>query len=314
MSQTPSPNDGTPKRSSRYPNHSERRATHNAVERVRREALNQKLLTLASLLPPTATFRRPSKNVIINSAIATLSAGTRHRVQVADELRSLNDEAERLRMEVNEWRARAQCPPLEITDRSPVFQALMRGESVHADIEERSEPPNDDEEDSDEEDTIGTSTVILQSPQDLGHTYGGSGMLAPSSPSGLASASPPSHVTVAFPFGQLQAESPGSPQADLVYGPGHSRHEYGVGHGMTRTPPNSPWPPASQDRVAAQLQDVYEQQRQILQTSAAMIMALPFPQDADPFPVRNTRMEPATVMRSGRPTFNGEYPPPTMHF
>ncbi|KAJ7699584.1 hypothetical protein B0H17DRAFT_1255718 [Mycena rosella] len=59
---------GPPKRkTARRANTAERRATHNAVERIRRDALNGRFLTLASLLPPLAMLRRPSKAAIVSS-------------------------------------------------------------------------------------------------------------------------------------------------------------------------------------------------------------------------------------------------------
>ncbi|KAJ7688771.1 hypothetical protein B0H14DRAFT_872309 [Mycena olivaceomarginata] len=60
---------GTPpkRRAARRANTAERRATHNAVERMRRETLNGRFLTLESLLPPLAALRRPSKAAIVSS-------------------------------------------------------------------------------------------------------------------------------------------------------------------------------------------------------------------------------------------------------
>ncbi|KAJ6549691.1 hypothetical protein B0H19DRAFT_182974 [Mycena capillaripes] len=55
-STTPTPADGAqqPKRrATRRASTAERRATHNAVERIRRETLNGRFLTLASMLPPS---------------------------------------------------------------------------------------------------------------------------------------------------------------------------------------------------------------------------------------------------------------------
>jgi len=47
----------------------ERRATHNAVERARRESLNVRFLELAANLPATCTVRRPSKSLIVNKSL-----------------------------------------------------------------------------------------------------------------------------------------------------------------------------------------------------------------------------------------------------
>ncbi|KAJ7023996.1 hypothetical protein C8F04DRAFT_1303447 [Mycena alexandri] len=88
------------RRPPRRANTAERRATHNAVERMRRETLNGRFLTLASLLPPLAALRRPSKSAIVGSSIATVHASRRHRVLAAQTLRAISREAENLRRPV----------------------------------------------------------------------------------------------------------------------------------------------------------------------------------------------------------------------
>ncbi|KAF9450265.1 hypothetical protein P691DRAFT_701630, partial [Macrolepiota fuliginosa MF-IS2] len=72
---------------SRRANTAERRATHNAVERQRRETLNGRFLDLAALLPNLSQIRRPSKSSIVNSSIAHIHASRRHRMLAARELR-----------------------------------------------------------------------------------------------------------------------------------------------------------------------------------------------------------------------------------
>ena len=49
----------------RPPSTAERRATHNAVERARRESLNGRFMELASALPAMAQVKRPSKSIIV---------------------------------------------------------------------------------------------------------------------------------------------------------------------------------------------------------------------------------------------------------
>ncbi|KAJ7673053.1 hypothetical protein DFH06DRAFT_1319267 [Mycena polygramma] len=78
-------------------NTAERRAAHNAVERTRRETLNGRFLTLASMLPPLAMLRRPSKAAIVHTSIVTINATRRHRVLAAQTLRALSREVENLR-------------------------------------------------------------------------------------------------------------------------------------------------------------------------------------------------------------------------
>ncbi|KAJ7793048.1 hypothetical protein B0H14DRAFT_2928461, partial [Mycena olivaceomarginata] len=60
-------------------NTAERRASHNAVERARRETLNARFLDLAALLPNLKHLRRPSKSAIVNSSIAHARATRRYR-------------------------------------------------------------------------------------------------------------------------------------------------------------------------------------------------------------------------------------------
>ncbi|KAJ6475145.1 hypothetical protein C8R47DRAFT_704707 [Mycena vitilis] len=122
------------KRRVRRANTAERRATHNAVERMRRDALNARFLTLASMLPPLAALRRPSKAAIVGTSIATVKAARRHRVLAAQTLRALAREAEGLRREVNEWRARARVPHLDLPVRSEAHDAILRAEVEDFDL------------------------------------------------------------------------------------------------------------------------------------------------------------------------------------
>ncbi|KIP01746.1 hypothetical protein PHLGIDRAFT_38191 [Phlebiopsis gigantea 11061_1 CR5-6] len=118
-----------PKRKpSRRANTAERRATHNAVERARRETLNGRFLDLAALLPNLSQIRRPSKSSIVNSSIAHIHASRRHRLLAARELRMLKLECDALRRELNEWRDRSGLPRVEEPVRGEGFQMIMSGE------------------------------------------------------------------------------------------------------------------------------------------------------------------------------------------
>ncbi|KAF7304358.1 BHLH domain-containing protein [Mycena chlorophos] len=128
-----------PKRPRRRAPTAERRATHNAVERARRETLNGRFLALASMLPPLRVIRRPSKSAIVNSSIATVHAARRHRVLAAQTLKGVMREAEALRKEVNEWRARARIPTLDAPLRSEAdaaaLDSILRGEVEELDVD-----------------------------------------------------------------------------------------------------------------------------------------------------------------------------------
>ncbi|THG98278.1 hypothetical protein EW145_g7452 [Phellinidium pouzarii] len=120
----------TKRKPSRRANTAERRATHNAVERQRRETLNGRFLDLAALLPNLATVRRPSKSAIVNSSIALIHASRRTRLLAARELRLLSSESDALRRELNEWRARASLPRIDEPTRSQEFLTLISPQDI----------------------------------------------------------------------------------------------------------------------------------------------------------------------------------------
>jgi hypothetical protein len=94
---------GGKRKSRRPPSTAERRATHNAVERARRESLNGRFMDLAGALPNMANVKRPSKSVIVAKSLEFVQ-GTQVREQY---LLTQNDA---LRAEVNELRARLGMP------------------------------------------------------------------------------------------------------------------------------------------------------------------------------------------------------------
>ncbi|KAK7060027.1 BHLH domain-containing protein [Favolaschia claudopus] len=115
-------------KSSRRANTAEQRATHNAVERQRRETLNGRFMDLAALLSNLSAIRRPTKSQIVNSSIAHLRASDRQRQVAAGQLRSLKDEADALRHELNAWRARSGMALIEEPTRDETFGILLSGE------------------------------------------------------------------------------------------------------------------------------------------------------------------------------------------
>ncbi|KAF7324171.1 Macrophage erythroblast attacher isoform 1 [Mycena kentingensis (nom. inval.)] len=74
-------------------NSAERRASHNAVERQRRETLNARFLDLAAMLPSLATIRKPTKSAIVNTSIAHVNASSRHRALATQQLRLVQEDA-----------------------------------------------------------------------------------------------------------------------------------------------------------------------------------------------------------------------------
>ncbi|KAK7462964.1 hypothetical protein VKT23_007545 [Stygiomarasmius scandens] len=121
-------NNANKRKPSRRANTAERRATHNAVERQRRETLNGRFLDLAALLPNLSQIRRPSKSSIVNSSIAHIHASRRHRLLASRELRLLKLESDALRREINEWRDRAGIPRVEEPVRGEGFSMILSGE------------------------------------------------------------------------------------------------------------------------------------------------------------------------------------------
>lgn len=122
------PSSGAKRKPSRRANTAERRATHNAVERQRRETLNSRFLDLAALLPNLSQIRRPSKSSIVNSSIAHIQASRRHRLIASRELKMLKNEADALRREVNEWRDRTHLPRVDEPVRGDGFAMVITGE------------------------------------------------------------------------------------------------------------------------------------------------------------------------------------------
>ncbi|KAI0060495.1 hypothetical protein BV25DRAFT_1917600 [Artomyces pyxidatus] len=138
-------NAQTKRKPSRRANTAERRATHNAVERQRRETLNSRFLDLAALLPNLSQIRRPSKSAIVNSSIAHIHSSRRHRAMASREMRLLKLEADALRRELNEWRDRANLPRVEEPVRSDAFSMVLNGE-----VEVLTAIPGMDDQDEDD--------------------------------------------------------------------------------------------------------------------------------------------------------------------
>ncbi|KAJ3842165.1 hypothetical protein F5878DRAFT_577232 [Lentinula raphanica] len=163
VASTSGPVNGNKRKSTRRVNTAERRATHNAVERARRETLNGKFLDLAAMLPNLSQIRRPSKSAIVNSSIAHIHASRRHRMLASRELRQLKVEADALRRELNEWRDRAGIPHVQEPSRGDAFSMILSGEIEVLPV------PDVDEEDGEpmygNEDGV-SATYVTRSPND----------------------------------------------------------------------------------------------------------------------------------------------------
>ncbi|KAJ2158222.1 hypothetical protein GGF46_003934 [Coemansia sp. RSA 552] len=101
-----SPTNGS-SRSSAGADHAQRRATHNAIERARRESLNGQFQDLASAVPALIHVRRPSKATIVEKSldyIRTFKDHLGNRDQYIKKLQlrnlALHDEVNRLRSQL----------------------------------------------------------------------------------------------------------------------------------------------------------------------------------------------------------------------
>ncbi|KAF9071679.1 hypothetical protein BDP27DRAFT_1418786 [Rhodocollybia butyracea] len=139
---------GDKKRKQHRASTAERRASHNAVERQRRDTLNGRFLDLAAILPNVSRIRRPSKSAIVNSSIAYLHASRRHRLLASRELRLLKFEADALRRELNDWRDRASIRRVEEPIRSDAFSLILSGELEILPVEGDNEDGEEGEEDN----------------------------------------------------------------------------------------------------------------------------------------------------------------------
>ncbi|KAJ2721477.1 hypothetical protein GGI07_003930 [Coemansia sp. Benny D115] len=87
--------------------HAQRRATHNAIERARRESLNSQFQDLASAVPALIHVRRPSKAIIVEKSLEYIRSFKDHlgnRDQYIKKLQlrnlALHDEVNRLRKQL----------------------------------------------------------------------------------------------------------------------------------------------------------------------------------------------------------------------
>ncbi|GAA5938234.1 uncharacterized protein JCM15063_000675 [Sporobolomyces koalae] len=114
-----------PKRSNnrKGPGNAEKRATHNAVERARRESLNGRFTVLAESLPTMKNIKRPSKAMIVNKALDFV-----YDAQLRE--RTLVQENNELRQEIDQLRARLGMsplpPPTPLPQSKPATQATLR--------------------------------------------------------------------------------------------------------------------------------------------------------------------------------------------
>lgn len=89
----------------------ERRATHNAVERARRESLNVRFLELAANLPTTCSVRRPSKNLIVNKSLEFVRNALHNDAVLRLKLEESLRQNQSMLQELNQMRAERGLSP-----------------------------------------------------------------------------------------------------------------------------------------------------------------------------------------------------------
>ncbi|KAF7318447.1 BHLH domain-containing protein [Mycena chlorophos] len=102
-----------------------RKASHNAIERARRDKLNARIIQLGSLLPSLSSVRRPSRLAITKSSIAHVHLARRHRLLAMTQLGRMAGEHAAMVDEVNRWRSRAGIPLLPRGDPERGLRAMQ---------------------------------------------------------------------------------------------------------------------------------------------------------------------------------------------
>ncbi|ORX87432.1 hypothetical protein K493DRAFT_359886 [Basidiobolus meristosporus CBS 931.73] len=96
----------------KFINSAQKRANHNAVERARRESLNNKFQELAWAIPSLHRVRKPSKSIIVQKSLDFVQKAKSNARIYVREFDNLRSENKNLREELNALRAQVGLPPL----------------------------------------------------------------------------------------------------------------------------------------------------------------------------------------------------------
>jgi len=109
-------------------NSAERRATHNAIERARRESLNGRFLQLAASLPSISDVRRPSKSLIVNKSLDFVADAMNREALYRSKIDKMREENVQLREQLNKFLAQAglETLPQPPMDELPVPMVELR--------------------------------------------------------------------------------------------------------------------------------------------------------------------------------------------
>lgn len=99
----------------------ERRASHNAIERARRESLNGRFLQLAATLPAISDVQRPSKSLIVNKSLDFVKDALNRETMYRLKIDNMHQESMRLREQLNSFLAQAgmDLVPMPTMDELP---------------------------------------------------------------------------------------------------------------------------------------------------------------------------------------------------
>ncbi|KAK0525927.1 hypothetical protein OC842_005358 [Tilletia horrida] len=109
----------------RGPRTVKKREIHNAVERDRRNKLNERFLDLAAKLPATASVRRPSKNLVIIKSLQFVTDALNHETTYRAMIEQLLRENAAMRSEINEARLAHGTPALLLPASGLVMPATL---------------------------------------------------------------------------------------------------------------------------------------------------------------------------------------------
>jgi hypothetical protein len=96
------------RRSRRHPSTAAKRATHNAIERARRESLNGRFIELARALPNMASVKRPSKSAIVIKSLEFVHGVQSREQQMKDQNAALRREVEDLKARLGQAQTQTQ--------------------------------------------------------------------------------------------------------------------------------------------------------------------------------------------------------------
>lgn len=208
----------------------ERRATHNAIERARRESLNGRFLQLAASLPSISDVRRPSKSLIVNKSLDFVADAMNREVLYRLKIDNMRQENMQLRQQLNKFLAQAGLdqlpqPPM---DELPVPMAEMGNKKRQMGLS--ASGPLTDIYDLDDDDGPGAAGSEGEGGKTspTSSCSAASSMHASSLPSGVAGFTPMAHAGA---YGQPGAflSAPGMPGAANGTSPGASTSSEDVG-------------------------------------------------------------------------------------